>query len=56
MTPKPENQSITYPCPAAYQGDWCGGIAALIKDQYECQKCLAVWQLDGTPKPVKDNQ
>lgn len=54
MTPKPSGQSLAYPCPHAYAGEWCGGIAALINNVYECSVCSATWHLDGTPKTEKD--
>lgn len=49
MTPKPANQSIMSPCAMQYENEFCDGIAALIRNQYECQTCAATWNLDGTP-------
>jgi len=49
MTPKPVGQSLTYPCPHKHTGDWCGGIAALMNNVYECQRCYSTWNLNGEP-------
>lgn len=49
MTPKPAGQSLVYPCPNAYQGEFCGGIAALVNGQYVCMKCAWTWNIHGQP-------
>lgn len=49
MTPKPAGQFLVYPCPHAYDGEWCGGTAALISHQYECMRCHCTWDMNGEP-------
>ena len=48
---KKVKDSRFYPCPHTYDGEFCGGIAALVDDEYRCHRCHFVWDINGQPRP-----
>jgi hypothetical protein len=48
---RPHKFSRFWPCEVRFRTGYCGGIAALINDIYQCQRCHAEWFQDGTQHP-----
>ena len=47
MTTTTTRPSRLLPCAVLTTDGWCGGIAALIGQEYVCQCCAAVWTNEG---------